>query len=71
MVRPTRIGPATFRSGVIGAQEPLHPGNQIGLGLLDHQKVISHQAVSMDLPGGFLAGLREGVQKPQPILVIF
>jgi hypothetical protein len=31
-------------------------------------KVIPHQAVSMDLPGGFLAGFREGFQKPPPIL---
>ena len=42
----------------VGAEEPFHAGDKIGLGRFGHEiKVITHETPSMELPTGFLAGL--------------
>lgn len=44
----------------IGALEPSHAGNQIGVGGFQHQViVIAHEAIGMNLPAGLLAGLQK------------
>src|SRR5436853_479188 len=49
----------------VSAQEPLHPGNQIGLGRLeDKMKVIVHQAIGLHLATGLAAGLSHSLKKP-------
>jgi hypothetical protein len=32
--------------------------------------MITHEAIGAHLPGGFLASLLQGLQEPQPVLVI-
>src|ERR1035438_7001665 len=67
---PELLVPPMVAAG-IGAQQPLHPGHQVGLGRLDDQvKVVAHEAIRMHLPAGLLTRLRERLQEPLPVLVI-
>ena len=55
----------------VGAQQPAHSRHQIGIGSFNHQmEVISHQAISMRLPSGFLADFGESLQKILPIHIV-
>jgi hypothetical protein len=52
----------------VGALEPSHAGNQIGIGGFQHQRVvIAHQAKRMHLPTGLLARLNQGADNVMPI----
>ena len=52
----------------INAQQPFHAGNEVGGGGLDDQmKMIGHQAICVNLPAGFLAGIAENAQKTAPV----
>ena len=54
----------------VGAQQPLHAGDQVcARGLDDEMKVIRHQAIRVNLPAGFLARLPEGLEKELAIVV--
>src|ERR1035437_8627100 len=54
---PEELMPAIEPSGV-SAEEPFHARHQIWLGRLgDEAKVISHQAIGVNLPAGLFAGL--------------
>jgi hypothetical protein len=54
-----------------GAQEPFHPGDQVGVGGLEHQvEMVSHQAVTVNLPAGFLAAFFQSGNEPVPVLVV-
>src|ERR1039457_6989774 len=67
---PKFLVPPIEAAGV-GAQQPLHPGHQVGLGRFDNQvKVVAHEAIRVHLPTGLLARLRERLQQPLPVLVI-
>ena len=45
----------------VGAEKPFHAGNEVGAGRFDDEmEMIAHQAVGVDLPGGFFRGLRRG-----------
>ena len=54
----------------VGAQEPFHAGDQIGVGRLQHpMKMVGHQTEGMYLPAGFLTRFGQGVHKQRSILV--
>jgi hypothetical protein len=62
--------PAVEATG-IGAEEPSHAGDEIGLRRLDHQmKMIGHETIRMDLPRSLVAGLAEREQKTLAVEVI-
>lgn len=55
----------------VGAQQPFHARDQIGLGRFDREmKMIGHQAIRMDFPAGLAASLAKGFQPQLAILVI-
>jgi hypothetical protein len=55
----------------INAQQPLHPGDQIGLRGFDHQmKVVAHQTPGMHLPLRFGADLLQGGHEQPPVIVV-
>src|SRR4026209_1667715 len=55
----------------VSAQQPFHPGDQIGLGRFGHQvKMIAHQTIGMDLPAGFLARLAQCFEEAVAVLII-
>lgn len=55
----------------IGAQQPLHAGDQVGVGGFDHQvKVIAHEAKAVHLPAGLLAALLQAAQELMAVLLI-
>jgi hypothetical protein len=67
---PEELMPAIEPSG-ISAEEPFHARYQIGLRRLgDEVKVISHQAIGVDLPTGLFAGLAQRAEESLAILVI-
>jgi len=52
----------------VNAQEPFHSHHQVGPGRFQHQmKMIAHQAIGMNLPGGFATRLGQGGQEQRPI----
>ena len=56
--------------GGINAQEPFHAFYQIGIRSFNHQmKVVRHEAKTVNLPTGFLAGFLQG-RKETPAVVI-
>jgi len=58
-------------SNRVGAQQPPHSRDKVGLGCLDHQvEVIAHQAIGMHLEPRFLARLRQGLEEILPVNVI-
>jgi septum formation inhibitor-activating ATPase MinD len=62
--------PAVEATG-IGAEEPSHAGDEIGLRRLDHQmKMIAHQTIRMDAPAGLGAGFREGFKETDAVVVV-
>ena len=62
---------ATIETRELSAQKPLYACGQIGLGRLDDRmKMVSHQAVGLDLPTGLPAGLAQRFQKTPPVLVV-
>src|SRR2546421_6277524 len=62
--------PAVEPAG-IGAEEPFHASDQIGLGSFHHQmKMVVHQAISQHLPVSLFTTFPERLQKAQPVLVI-
>jgi hypothetical protein len=62
---------ATVEASGVGAQQPFHAGNQIGLGCFDDEmKMIVHQAIRMNLPTGLRAGLTQCLEETEAILVI-
>ena len=68
---PKEFVPAVEPTGV-GAQEPLHPSHQVGVGSLDHEvKMVGHQAIGMHLPIGLDTALPQRLQAAEPIRVIF
>lgn len=59
------------KSRRVGARQPFHAGDQIGLRRFDHEmKMVRHQAPCVNLPAGFFAGLAESLNKTAPIQVI-
>ena len=55
----------------VGAQVPAHALNEVGFGRFhDEMKMVGHEAVSVDLPGGFMAGLSEGFEEILAIHII-
>jgi hypothetical protein len=55
----------------VGAQQPMHPFDQIRVGGLQHQmKVVAHQTIGMHLPISLLTRLRQRFEKILPIHVI-
>ena len=55
----------------VGAQEPFHAGDQVGLGRLDHQmKMVGHQAPGLEVPAGLLTGLAQGLQEEFAVLIV-
>ena len=68
--RPARDEVGVEATGV-GAQQPFHAGDEIGLGCLDDEmKMVRHEAAGMDLPTGLDAGFGEGVKEPLAIGVV-
>ena len=62
--------PAIEAPGV-GAQQPLHAQDEIGLGRLgDEVKMIAHETPGMELPPGLLAGFTKGGEEGAPILIV-
>ena len=62
---------SAIESTGVGAQQPLHPGNQVGLGGLDHQvKVVGHQAERVHLPVGLGTALAQGFQETLPVSIV-
>src|SRR6266511_1468173 len=56
----------------VGTQEPLHPGDQIGLGRFHHQvEMVAHEAERMHLPVGLGTALGQRFQETLPVGVIF
>ena len=54
-----------------GAQQPFHPGDQIGMRRLDHQmRMIRHEDVSVNLPARFGASLAEGLDEARAIRLV-
>jgi hypothetical protein len=52
----------------LGAQQPLHPNHQVGVGgLCDQVEMVAHQAIGMNLEPGFLAGLGQRLGKILPM----
>ena len=52
-------------------QKPLHAGDQVGVGRLDHQvKMIGHQTIGMHLPGGLTTGFGQGLEEALSIFVV-
>ena len=55
---------AEIESLRVNAEEPFHAGDEVGLGRFeDDVKVVSHQAIGMNLPAGFEAGLGKSGEK--------
>ena len=55
----------------VGALEPRHPGNQVGVGSFQHQMiVIAHQAIGMHLPAGLMTGFGQGFEEILPVHTI-
>ncbi len=62
---------AAVEAGGVGAKEPTHPCDEVGLGRFDDQmEVVTHEAIGVDLPVGFCAGFYECVQKKLAVTVI-
>src|SRR5664279_4626132 len=67
---PEELMPAIEPSGV-SAEEPFHARHQIWLWRLGHEvKVISHQAIGVNLPARLFAGLAQRAEESLAILVI-
>ena len=67
----SKIFVAPIEARCVRPEEPLHAGDEIGARCLDHEmKVVAHQTVSVDLPGGFLAGFAEGFEEQPAVVVI-
>jgi hypothetical protein len=63
--------PSLPKPNGVGALQPAHTGHQIGLGRFQYQMVmIAHQAISMHLPAGFLAGFRQSFNEILPVHVV-
>lgn len=55
----------------VGAEKPAHAFDEIRLGRFGHQvKMISHEAICVKLPAGFLAGFSEGFKEILAIDVV-
>src|SRR6266542_1591196 len=55
----------------VGTQEPLHPGNQIGLGRFHHQvEMVRHEAERMHLPIGLGTALGQRFQETLPVGIV-
>ena len=55
----------------ITAQQPAHPGHQIGPGRFHHQvKMVAHQTISMHLPPSLLTGLSQRLQEVLAVHII-
>ena len=62
---------ASVEAAGVGAEEPFHAGDEIGLGRFgDEMKMIAHEAPGVELPAGFFAGLTEGIEKTAAILIV-
>jgi len=62
---------AAIEAACVGAQEPFHAGDEIGLGPLgDEMEMISHEAEGVDLPAGFFAGLAQGAEERAAVGVV-
>jgi hypothetical protein len=67
----TRELVAVVEADRIGALQPSHAGDQIGVGgFEDKMIVVAHQAIGMRLPAGPLAGLSQRLYEVMPIHVI-
>lgn len=54
----------TIEPDGIGAQEPAHAIDQIGLGGLNHlMEMIAHETIGMHLPSGLLTSFSHGFQE--------
>ena len=52
----------------VNAAEPLHAGNQVRFGRLQHEmKMVAHQTKRMKLPIGLATGFGEGLQEQSPV----
>ena len=55
----------------VGAEEPFHAGDEIGLGRFGHEMtMITHETPRMELPAGFFTGFAEGVEEAAAILIV-
>lgn len=55
----------------VGAQEPAHPGDEVGVGRLHNKvKMIGQETERMNLPIGFGANLRQGREKLLVIQIV-
>src|ERR1043166_1904257 len=67
---PKQFVPAIEAAGG-SAQKPLHPGDEVGEGSFEHQmKMVSHEAIGVDLPLGFGACLGKSLQKTATVGVV-
>ena len=58
-------------AAAVGAQKPFHAGHQIGQRGVEHQmKMIVHETIRMDLPGGFGASLGERSDEAAAVQVV-
>src|SRR5208337_906095 len=57
--------------GRVGAQQPLHARDQIGLRRFHNQmKMVAHQTPGMHLPAGLAASLARRLREPSPVRLI-
>ena len=62
---------AAVEAAGVGAKEPFHANDEIGLGRFgDQMKMIAHEAPGVELPAGFFAGFTEGIEEAVAILVV-
>ena len=62
---------ATIKARGVGAQEPTHPGHQIGAGGFEHHvKMISHQTVGVNLPVGLATGFAQGLEEAGAVGIV-
>jgi hypothetical protein len=67
---PDELVPPIEPRGV-GSEQPLHTGHKIWLRGFRHEvNVVFHQAIGMDLPAGFLAGIAQRSEEGLTIFVI-
>lgn len=67
-VAEERVAPV--KPGGVGAQEPLHPGHQVGSRRFHHEmEVIGHETIGMHLPSGFPTGLGQRAEEQFSIRV--
>jgi hypothetical protein len=62
---------AAVEAARVGGKEPFHAVDEIGLGCLeDEMKMIVHEAIGMNLPGGLGASFAQGFEKEETVFFI-